>query len=187
MERYERALVLHRLLKTTRDPVSTARMMDELGCGRATVLRDLAFLRDALGAPLVSADGAHNYDVVAGARFELPGLWLERALIDASDTRLLDSPLGWAGRRVLCTMWFAAGTPIAPAHRDSLLDSARELSAAHELRTMAGATATHAGVVVLRVLSARVEPAMNLLTQVWARWREQAWGLPACAPRVWRT
>lgn len=117
----------------------------------------------------------------------LPGQWLEHALIEASDTRLLDSPLGWAGRRVLCTMWFAAGTPIAPARRDSLLDSARELSAAHELHTTAGATSAHAGVVVLRVLSARVEPAMNLLTQVWARWREQAWGLPACAPRVWRT
>ena len=117
----------------------------------------------------------------------LPGQWLERARIDASDTRLLDSPLGWAGRRVLCTMWFAAGAPITPARRDSLLDSARELSAAHELHSTAGATAAHANVVVLRVLSARVEPAMNLLTQVWAAWRQQAWALPACAPRVWRT
>ena len=117
----------------------------------------------------------------------LPGQWLERARIDANDTRLLDSPLGWAGRRVLCTMWFAAGAPIAPARRDSLLDSARELSAAHELHATAGATAAHASVVVLRVLSARVEPAMNLLAQVWVRWRQQAWALPACAPRVWRT
>ena len=40
---------------------------------------------------------------------ELPGAWLERGRIDAADTRLLDSPLGWAGRRVLATMWFAAG------------------------------------------------------------------------------
>jgi urease accessory protein len=117
----------------------------------------------------------------------LPGQWLERALIDASDTRLLDSPLGWAGRRVLCTMWFAAGTPIAAARRDSLLDSARASSAVHELHTTAGATAAHSGVVVLRILSARVEPAMNLLVQVWARWRELAWALPACTPRVWRT
>jgi urease accessory protein len=42
-------------------------------------------------------------------------------------------------------------------------------------------------VVVLRMLAARVEPAQRLLQQVWARWRETAWQLPACAPRVWRT
>ncbi|HTD29675.1 MAG TPA: YafY family protein [Xanthomonadaceae bacterium] len=76
MERYERALVLHRLLRMARHPVSTQRMMDELGCGRATVLRDLAFLRDAFGAPLNTVEGTHSYDEVEGARFELPGLWL---------------------------------------------------------------------------------------------------------------
>jgi len=54
MERYERALVLHRLLKVAHYPVSTKRMMDAVGCSRATVYRDLAFLRDALGAPLDS-------------------------------------------------------------------------------------------------------------------------------------
>ena len=77
MERYERALALHRLLKTARYPVSTKRMMDELGCSRATLYRDLAFLRDALGAPLDSTgDGAYRYDEAEGGRFELPGLWL---------------------------------------------------------------------------------------------------------------
>jgi len=42
-------------------------------------------------------------------------------------------------------------------------------------------------VVVLRVLAHRVEPAMQLLKQVWAAWRGTAWGLDATAPRLWRT
>ena len=40
--------------------------------------------------------------------------------------------------------------------------------------------------VVLRVLAPQVEPAMQLLQQVWATWRQAAWGLKACEPRVWR-
>jgi len=77
MERYERALALHRLLKWARYPVSTKKMMDELGCSRATLYRDLAFLRDALGAPLDSTgEGSYRYDEAEGGRFELPGLWL---------------------------------------------------------------------------------------------------------------
>ena len=120
-------------------------------------------------------------------RIELPGRWLERGAIDASDTHLLDSPLGWAGHRVLATMWFAVGDALAEARREALLDAAREASQTHALARTAGATAVHDGIVVLRVLSSRVEPAMGLLTQVWARWREMAWGLPACVPRVWRT
>jgi len=41
--------------------------------------------------------------------------------------------------------------------------------------------------VVLRALAPRVEPAMQLLAAVWARWRDATWQLPACTPRVWRT
>ena len=59
-------------------------------------------------------------------QIELPGVWLERGCIDAGDARLLDSPLGWAGQRVLATLWFAAGAPIATARREALLDAARE-------------------------------------------------------------
>lgn len=121
---------------------------------------------------------------------EFPGRWLERGVIDAgnpTDLRLLDSPLGWAGERVLGTMWFAAGAALAPARRDALLDTARDVAAGHALQRRTGATATHDGIVVLRVLAPRVEPLMDLLGTVWARWRELAWQLPACVPRVWRT
>ena len=40
---------------------------------------------------------------------------------------------------------------------------------------------------MLRVLAPGVEPAIGLLTKVWRAWREGAWQLPACVPRVWRT
>jgi len=108
-------------------------------------------------------------------------------VIDASDQRLLDSPLGWAGQRVLATLWFAAGSALAPARHDALLGAARDAVEADALRASAGASAAHDGVVVLRALAPRVEPAMALLTRTWAAWRETAWQLPACTPRVWRT
>ena len=77
MERYERAHILHRLFKATRYPVSLKRMMDEIGCSRATLYRDLAYLRDVLGAPLDgTGEGSYGYDEEEAARFELPGLWL---------------------------------------------------------------------------------------------------------------
>ena len=120
-------------------------------------------------------------------RIELPGRWLERGMIDAADTRLLDSPVGWAGHRVLATLWFAAGTALAAERRNCLLDLARAACDAHPLKPTAGTTAVDEAVVVLRVLAPRVEPAMLLLTQVWALWREAAWQMPACIPRVWRT
>jgi urease accessory protein len=119
---------------------------------------------------------------------ELPGAWLERGRIDATDSRLLDSPLGWAGRRVLATMWFACGSHLPTARRDALLDVARERVAQHaELASHAGATAPHDRVVVLRVLARRVEPAMQLFKQVWTAWRRTAWQLEATPPRLWRT
>jgi urease accessory protein len=117
---------------------------------------------------------------------ELPGHWLERGRIDAADTRLLDSPLGWAGRRVLGTLWFAAGSNLATARRDALLDTARACIAASALAATAGATSPHGRVVVLRVLAERVEPAMALLVAVRAGWRDAAWGLAAEPPRIWR-
>ena len=52
MDRYERITALHRLLKSARYPVTVATLQDKLGCSRATVYRDLAFLRDALMAPI---------------------------------------------------------------------------------------------------------------------------------------
>lgn len=138
----------------------------------------------ALGLP------AANQAFVLGRfrqHLELPGVWLERGQIAAGDSLLLDSPVGLAGHRVLGTLWFAAGSALAPARRDALLDSAREVAAAGPLARQAGVTAPQPPLVVLRVLADRVEPLMQLLIAVWARWRAEAWALPADMPRIWRT
>jgi predicted DNA-binding transcriptional regulator YafY len=79
MDRYERILTLHRLLKSAHYPVPLPRLMDELECSRATLYRDIAFLRDGLGAPVQSAVGeqaSFRYEAGQGDSFELPGLWL---------------------------------------------------------------------------------------------------------------
>ncbi len=79
MDRYERILTLHRKLKNARYPVGLSQLLDDLNCSRATLYRDVAFLRDALGAPVESAGGdeaAFSYAEGEGERFELPGLWL---------------------------------------------------------------------------------------------------------------
>ncbi len=77
MDRYERINALHRILKAARYPVTVPRLQEDLGCSRATVYRDLAFLRDALMAP-VEGDGeaGFRYQADESDRFELPGLWL---------------------------------------------------------------------------------------------------------------
>lgn len=117
-------------------------------------------------------------------QLELPGHWLERGTVRGDDTLLLDSPLGWAGHRVLATLWMAAGNAWAPARRDALLDGARALLGDH---AAAGVTAAHPQVIVLRMLAPCVEPAMQLLQAVRAVWRQEAWGLAAEPPRIWRT
>lgn len=114
---------------------------------------------------------------------ELPGAWLDRGRLRAADTLLLDGPLGLAGHRVLGTLWLAAGRPWDEARRDALLDGARALLG----DALAGATAVHGQVLVLRLLADRVEPAMRLLQAVRGAWRRSAWGLDAEPPRVWRT
>lgn len=117
---------------------------------------------------------------------ELSGVWLERGTIDATDRLLLDSPLGLAGHRVLATMWWAEGDALAPARRQALLDSAREVLAAGPLHRTAGATAPQPRVVVVRLLTHGVEPVLHCLMAVRAAWRRQAWALAPNPPRIWR-
>lgn len=145
----------------------------------------------ALGLPTANEafDSAGHLHGQFSQHIELPGVWLERGTVRASDALLLDSPLGWAGRRVMGTLWFAAGQALASSRRHALLDAARELIDASQggLGLVAGATAAHEEVIVLRALGERVEPVMQLLTQVWARWRQLGWDLAPCPSRVWRT
>ena len=114
-----------------------------------------------------------------------PGVWLEQGTVDGRDTRLLDSPLGWAGQRVLALAWFASGTPWPGETREALLAAARERSASTHVT--AGATSPDPRLVLLRMLAPRVEPAMQRLQAVRAAWRHIAWALEANPPRIWRT
>ena len=148
---------------------------------------DLAEGGEAMGWDLLALGLPAAGEAFDRGRFlqqlELPGAWLERGLLRGDDALLLDSPLGLGGHRVLGTLWFAAGSAWSNARRDALVEAARTLIGA----ARAGATAVHERVVVLRVLAARVEPAMQLLQAVRAAWRHSAWGLAAEPPRVWRT
>jgi urease accessory protein len=118
---------------------------------------------------------------------EVPGVWLERGRIDAADHRLLQSPIGLGGHRCMASLFFVAGSPVARARRDALLAQARTLLEASPLFDSAGATSPHPEVVVLRVLAPVVEPAMQLLRQVWQAWRSELWQLPTATPRIWAT
>ena len=116
----------------------------------------------------------------------LHGRWLERGTVRGDDARLLTSPLGWAGRPVLATLWFATGQAIAEPRRELLLEAARDaMRGARDV--LAGTSAPQPRVVVVRALAHRVEPAIELLARIWGAWRAAAWQLEACAPRVWRT
>ncbi|HTP70836.1 MAG TPA: urease accessory protein UreD [Burkholderiaceae bacterium] len=154
----------------------------------------LAADAEMIGWDLVALGLPASGEPFAAGRFtqhlELPGVWLERGVIDSADTTLLRSPLGLAGRSTLLTLWFAAGQVLADARVDALVDAARECVDAHghdDERLIAGVTALQQRVVVLRALAHRVEPAMVLAQAVRAAWRRVAWQLDAPPPRVWRT
>ena len=87
---------------------------------------------------------------------------------------------------MLAALWFAAGQALAPARREALLEMAR-----HEIASAgwdwAGCTAPEDGVLVLRLLAERVEPALALLSRVWSAWRQEALTLAPCAPRICKT
>jgi urease accessory protein len=153
-------------------------------------------LRAAAGAELIGWDVTALGLPGAGKPFErgtmrqhieVPGMWLERGLVDAADRRLLQSPIGLAGHRCIATLFFVAGAPIARARRDAALDVARSLIEGHALRESAGATSPHAGLIVLRALAPVVEPVMQLLRAVRQAWRAELWGLAAQPPRIWST
>ena len=86
MERGERFYRIHRALKSGKC-LPLSHFTEDLGVSRATFKRDIEYLRDRYGAPLVwDADRrGYRYDATQpGAdRFELPGFWLSAAEIHA--------------------------------------------------------------------------------------------------------
>jgi len=118
---------------------------------------------------------------------ELPGVWLERGLIDAADQRLMNGALGLAGQRCMASLFFVSGSALERNRRELGLALAREQIATHALSGLASATCPNAQVMVLRVLAPLVEPAFQLLRQVWQVWRRHFWQIPGTPPRIWST
>ena len=113
------------------------------------------------------------------------GHWLERGTLHAQDDLLMNGALGLAGQRCLASLVLACGTPLARARREALLEATRALLDAHPQGRLCGVTAPNDHMLVLRGLAPVVEPLMQLWQQVRACWRQQHWGLPGTAPRIW--
>jgi urease accessory protein len=118
---------------------------------------------------------------------EVPGVWLERGLLQANDLRLMNGPLGLAGQRCMASLFFVGGSKMARNRREAGLELARQVIDSHPLGQMAGVTCPNEQVMVLRVLAPLVEPAADLLRLVWQVWRQHFWQLPASVPRIWST
>lgn len=79
MTRTVRLCRIERLIRT-KGEISFRRLLEELEVSPATLKRDLAYLRDQLGAPIEYDRYANAYKFVAetrGQRHELPGLWFD--------------------------------------------------------------------------------------------------------------
>ena len=79
MSRAERFYKIERLVRS-RGPISLQALQDELEVSRATLVRDLEYLRNRLGAPIEYDRGGGGYRLAEsqrGARHELPGLWFD--------------------------------------------------------------------------------------------------------------
>jgi predicted DNA-binding transcriptional regulator YafY len=84
MDRTERFYKIERLLRH-RGSVSFETLLEELDVSRATLKRDLQYLRDRLNAPIVydRDDNGYRFEQGAGAQHELPGLWFNEKEITA--------------------------------------------------------------------------------------------------------
>jgi urease accessory protein len=122
---------------------------------------------------------------------EIADIWLDQAHVRADDPLLLQSGPGWAGHGVLASLWFACGEAIEAELAARLIDTARSLSDEFAGPThphlSAGVTRPQNGLIVLRVLAHRVEPAQALLRAVRLVWRQLAWSLADHTPRIWGT
>jgi len=90
MDRTERFYKIDQLLKDSK-VVSFARLQEWLGVSRATLKRDLVYMRDRFNAPIEYVRAGNGYRFGkprAGPRYELPGLWFNATEIYALLTTL---------------------------------------------------------------------------------------------------
>ncbi|HEX5769222.1 MAG TPA: HTH domain-containing protein, partial [Burkholderiales bacterium] len=90
MDRLERFYKIDQLLKE-RKVVSFAAFKEVLGMSRASVKRDLEYMRSRFNAPIEYDRRANGYRFGrprSGPRYELPGLWFNAAEVQALLTTL---------------------------------------------------------------------------------------------------
>jgi predicted DNA-binding transcriptional regulator YafY len=148
----ERIYRIHRLLAEGRAP-SLARLMERLEVSRATIKRDLDYLRDRLEAPLAFDRLAHGYRYVyqpGEPPYELPGLWfsaeevhallLLQELLEQLQSGVLQEPLKPLERRLRKLLDAMPGAAKELRHRVRLMSSpVRKVEPAH-FRAVARAT-----------------------------------------------
>ena len=85
MDRFDRIYDLHKLLSSSRYPVSREKIEQELECSRATAKRIIDSMRLYLDAPIKydrSLNG-YYYDRKQESLYELPGLWFNASELHA--------------------------------------------------------------------------------------------------------
>lgn len=86
MDKFDRIYALDSILRRNRYPASKQSLLDELRCSKATLERDIKYLREQLNAPLIcDKDGnGYWYDRKNNSElYELPGLWFSAAELHA--------------------------------------------------------------------------------------------------------
>jgi proteasome accessory factor C len=92
MSKVERLYHLHNILNQRRTPISRQDLMERLGCSQATLYRLVAELRDFLGAPIEQDPESRGffYDRSLEQPFDLPGIWISPAELQAARQVLAD-------------------------------------------------------------------------------------------------
>ena len=79
----DRVYSLHQIFRARRRPVSTAELMEKLGCSRSTLHRTIEYLRDRLCAPIDNVSGSGYFYDQSAETYELPGIWFRPDELEA--------------------------------------------------------------------------------------------------------
>jgi urease accessory protein len=142
--------------------------------------------RAAMGERFRSGALRQHLSVSVGGRAR----WAEHTVARAGD-RLFESPLGWGGRSVACTVW-----AVAPAERldadlldvwRAALDDARGSTEGRAARLEAGASRPAPDLLSARLLADDSQAVMRAAQALWARARPAVLGAASAPPRIWAT
>ncbi|MBC9071013.1 YafY family transcriptional regulator [Thauera sp. CAU 1555] len=159
MSQTERLYQIVRLLEDARQPVPLARLLDTLEVSRATFKRDLDYLRDRLGAPIVwrrGGNGEPSGYVLTGERgdaaqrFGIRGLWFNPSEIYAllmmqhlaagMEPGLVSGQVSGLMTRIGLMLGSAADDPQEVGRRVRILHSASRRATPAAFQTVAQAT-----------------------------------------------